>query len=231
MSEFILKAPPSRSPEALSPNGRRAVMAGMVGAHVLAGWALLQVPVVREAMSEIAPMMVEMIAPVPMTPPPPPPKVLPKPPPPAPVLAARTPVPPPNPVFTAPPPPPEPPPLAAPTAPPAPVAPPVPPAPPAPVQAAPRQVVITDADWLLQIQPVYPLASQRLNEQGVVTIRALIDTQGVPRQVAVHKSSGFPRLDQAAMDAATRSRVKPRTENGVPFQFPVLMPYGFELDR
>jgi protein TonB len=92
-------------------------------------------------------------------------------------------------------------------------------------------VVLTETDWLKQVTPVYPLASQRLNEQGNVVIRAVIDVHGVPRQLKVHRSSGFPRLDDAALAAASQSRVKPRTENGVPFEFAVLMPYGFELDR
>jgi len=232
MNDFVLQVPLSRAPDELSPHAKRAVIAGMVGAHVLAGWALLQVQAVREAVVEVMPtMMVELIAPTPETPPPPPPKVLPKPPPPAPVLAAKPkPVAEPSP-FVAPPPPPEPPPLAAPMAPPAPVMPPAPPAPPAPAPAAPKPVVLTDTDWLKQITPIYPLASQRLNEQGNVLVRALIDTQGVPRQLKVHRSSGFPRLDEAALAAASQSRVKPRTQNGVPFEFPVLMPFGFELDR
>lgn len=232
MNDFVLQVPLSRPPDDLSPTAKRAVIAGMVGVHVLAGWALLQVPAVRDAVGEVMPtMMVELIAPTPVAPPPPPPKAVPKPPPPAPVLAAKPrPVPEPVP-FMAPPPPPEPPPLAAPTAPPAPVTPPAPPAPPAPAPAAPKPVVLTDTDWLKQVTPMYPLASQRLNEQGTVTIRAVIDVHGVPKQLKVHRSSGFPRLDEAALGAASQSRVKPRTENGVPFEFPVLMPYGFELDR
>lgn len=231
MNDFVLQVP-LRSRDDLSPNAKRAVMVGMLGAHVLAGWALLQVPAVRQAVAETLPtMMVELVAPEPAKPPPPPPKATPKPPPPAPVMAAKPRPSPEPPPFVAPPPPPEPPPLAAPTAPPVPPAPPMPPAPPAPAPAAPRAVVLTETDWLKQVMPVYPLASQRLNEQGNVVIRAVIDVHGIPRQLKVHRSSGFPRLDEAALSAASQSRVKPRTENGVPFEFAVLMPYGFELDR
>ena len=76
------------SPDALGPGARRVLVGSMLGAHLLAGWALLQVPAVREAAAEMAPMMVDLIAPTPEAPKPsPPPQPRPKtPPPPAPVL-------------------------------------------------------------------------------------------------------------------------------------------------
>lgn len=224
--------PPSGSGETLGPMARRGVVAGMLGAHVLAGWALLQVPAVQQAVGEMAPIMVELIAPEPVAPPPPPPKVQPRklPPPPAPLLAAAPPVPQAAPVFTAPPPPPEPPALAAPTAPATPPAPPSPPLPPAPAPAAPRTVVLTDSDWIREPALTYPRASERLREQGTVVVRALIDVRGVPRQVSLQRSSGFARLDQEALAKALTARVKPRTENGVPFEFVILMPLAFVLD-
>jgi protein TonB len=234
------------SPDALGPGAKRVLLGTMLGAHLLAGWALLQVPAVREAAAEVAPMMVDLIAPTPQAPPPPPvPKVQPKlpPPPPAPVIAAKPPpLPSPVPAFTAPPPPPEPPPARppeAPPTPPAPPAPPVPPAPaaptappvpPAPAPAAPRQVVLTDSDWVRVPEVEYPLASRRLKEEGTVVVRALIDTRGVPKQVVLQRSSGHTRLDQQAMRAAMTARVKPRTENGVPFEFWIAMPLAFELE-
>ena len=235
------------SPDALGPGAKRVLLGTMLGAHLLAGWALLQVPAVREAAAEVAPMMVDLIAPTPQAPPPPPPvpKVQPKlpPPPPAPVIAAKPPpLPSPVPAFTAPPPPPEPPPARppeAPPTPPAPPAPPVPPAPPAPTAlpvppalapAAPRQVVLTDSDWVRVPEVEYPLASRRLKEEGTVVVRALIDTRGVPKQVVLQRSSGHARLDQQALRAAMSARVKPRTENGVPFEFWIAMPLAFELE-
>ncbi|MFM2056555.1 MAG: hypothetical protein RLY71_940 [Pseudomonadota bacterium] len=238
------------SPDILGPGARRALLGAMLGAHLLAGWALLQVPAVRQAAGELAPIMVELIAPSPVAPPPPPPppprSVAATPPPPVPVIAAApppVPLPLPAPVFTAPPAPPEPPPLAAPTAPPAaptppapstppaPAAPPVPSMPPALAPAAPRQVVLTDTDWVRVPQLDYPATSRRLREQGTVLVRALIDTHGVPRQVVLQRSSGFARLDQEALAKAITARVKPRTDNGVPFEFWIAMPLAFELDN
>jgi len=65
---------------------------------------------------------------------------------------------------------------------------------------------------------------------GRSTVRALIDTQGAPKQVLLQRSSGHARLDQAALRAAMAARVKPRTENGVPFEFWIAMPLAFELE-
>jgi protein TonB len=215
------------------------LVGSMLGVHLLAGWALLQVPAVRQAAAEVAPMVVDLIAPTPEAPPlPPPPKVQPKTPPqpPAAVIAATPPVPAPVPVFTAPPSPPQPPPVPPPDTPPPPPAPPAPPAPvappvpPAPAPAAPRQIVLTDSDWVRVPEIEYPLASRRLKEEGTVVVRALIDTRGVPKQVALQRSSGHARLDQQALRAAMTARVKPRTENGVPFEFWIAMPLAFELE-
>lgn len=213
------------APEMLGPNTRRALLGGMLGAHLLAGWALLQVPAVRQAAGEFAPIMVDLIAPTPQTPPPPPPPApkLRTPPPPAPVIAAAPPpVPTPQPPFTAPPPPPEAPPLPAPTAPatpPAPAAPPAPPLPPAPAPAAPRKVVLTDTDWARPPGYEYPRAAERLREEGTVVVRILFDVRGVPRQVELVRSSGSPRLDQEVLNKARQSRARPRTDNGEPFEF------------
>lgn len=232
MNDFVLQVP-LQSRDELSPNAKRAVIAGMLGAHVLAGWALLQVPAVRQAVTEAMPtMMVELVAPEPVKPPPPPPKAAPKPPPPAPVLAAKPVVPPQTPPpFVAPPPPPEPPPLAAPTAPPAPLAPPMPPAPPAPAPAAPKVVSFSSTHWVREPALNYPLASQRLNEHGTVTLRGVFDTAGRPVDLKLERSSGFPRLDQEALRASKLSLIKPVLENGVAIPFSTTFQLEFTLDR
>jgi protein TonB len=91
-------------------------------------------------------------------------------------------------------------------------------------------VVLTDSDWVRVPEIEYPLAARRLREEGTVVVRALIDTRGVPRQVVLQRSSGHSRLDQAALRAAMSARVRPRTENGVPFEFWIAMPLAFELE-
>ena len=60
-----------------------------------------------------------------------------------------------------------------------------------------------------RIEPVYPPASRRLDEQGVVRLRVLVDERGRPREVQIAQSSGFDRLDQAAVTAVRRWQFSP----------------------
>ena len=232
-------APRSRS-DGLSPGQLRAVVVGIVALHAAAGWGLLQIAAVREALTEAAPIFVSLLdAPTPPKPPeppppPPPPKVVQRtPPPPVPIItAAPSPAPA---VFVAPPPPPVIEPLA-------PIAPPLPPAPPAPVAApappvapapppAPRNIPPSAIQYLDVPAPVYPRASIRLNESGVVVVRVFIDEAGLPRQVQVAKSSGYTRLDEAAVAGVQKARFKPPTENGQPISGWARIDIPFELEK
>lgn len=222
-----LTATPTRD-DALPPLARRGLVGAVVLAHLGGAWALLQVESVRNAVAEVAPLVVDFVAPPPppdepKPPPPPPPPVVPRilPPPPPPVIATAAPV------EQAPPaamvvPPPEP------VAPPAePVAPPAPPAPPPVVRSIPATAV----SYLEPPAPVYPLASKRLNEQGEVLIRVEIGADGRARQVLVSRSSGHQRLDNAALAAVRAARFKPYTENGVPLVVWSTVPIQFELEQ
>lgn len=83
------------------------------------------------------------------------------------------------------------------------------------------------------IEPVtqYPRASRELGESGVVRMRVLVDEQGRPREVEVAKSSGFPRLDQAALQAMRAARFQPHIEDGQPRTVWVLASLNFKLDE
>ncbi|MFG6412351.1 energy transducer TonB [Roseateles sp. DC23W] len=222
--------PPARGDE-LGPHGRRLLIGGVVAAHLLGGWALLQVDAVRNAVREVAPvLMVQMIAPpeppkpAPPPPPAPPRRVAPTP---APVIAAApspTPVPA---AFVAPPPPTEP-------APPAPVqvaAPPAPPAPaPAPVAApGPRQIAPSAVRYQKLPDLHFPALSKRAREEGTVVLRITVDATGRLKQATVHKSSGFDRIDQAALQDIRTARFMPYMENGQPVEWQTLAPLAYEL--
>ncbi|HEY6458032.1 MAG TPA: energy transducer TonB [Steroidobacteraceae bacterium] len=60
-----------------------------------------------------------------------------------------------------------------------------------------------------QVPPVYSVTSQRAHEQGTVTLRVFVDAHGVPSQVRLVQSSGFPRLDRSALEAVKRYRYAP----------------------
>jgi len=82
--------------------------------------------------------------------------------------------------------------------------------------AAPPRVELpsSDADYLQNPRPVYPPLSKRLGEQGQVVYSVLIGTDGLPVSARLVKSSGFDRLDQAALSAVMRWRYSPGKRNG-----------------
>src|SRR5687767_740600 len=57
--------------------------------------------------------------------------------------------------------------------------------------------------------PDYPDVSRRLGEQGRVILRVRVLASGEPGEVRLHKSSGFDRLDAAAMAAMMQTRFNP----------------------
>ncbi|HEY0876984.1 MAG TPA: energy transducer TonB [Zeimonas sp.] len=70
--------------------------------------------------------------------------------------------------------------------------------------AAPVSAPRFDAAYLRNPAPEYPRASRRLGEQGRVVLRVRVEPDGSPSQLEVQRSSGSPRLDDAALDAVRR---------------------------
>ena len=87
-----------------------------------------------------------------------------------------------------------------------------------------------EADYLHNPPPTYPRMSRRLGEQGTVVLRVRISAQGLPEQVALRTSSGFARLDQAALDAVPRWRFVPGQRNGVAEAMWFNVPVRFVLE-
>lgn len=77
------------------------------------------------------------------------------------------------------------------------------PAYPAPAPVAPTAVTQArfDADYLQNPPPAYPALSRRMGEEGKVLLRVFVEPTGHPSQIALKSGSGSPRLDQAAQDA------------------------------
>lgn len=77
---------------------------------------------------------------------------------------------------------------------------------------------------------LYPPISQRLSEQGTVTVRYAVDVDGSVGAVTVEKSSGYSRLDEAAVRCVqTRWRQKPATQNGKPIALTTLAKILFKF--
>ncbi len=77
--------------------------------------------------------------------------------------------------------------------------------------------------------PVYPPLSRRLGEQGLVVVRVQIDERGLPVAVAVSVSSGFARLDEAAVRAVRAARFRPYIEGNRARAAYALVPIRFDL--
>ena len=77
--------------------------------------------------------------------------------------------------------------------------------------------------------PVYPRMSQRLREEGTTIVLVDIDTAGNVSRAVIDKSSGFERLDEAALDAARKARFTPATMGGVARNARAKLPFNFVL--
>ncbi len=106
-----------------------------------------------------------------------------------------------------------------------PSAPPTAPAP-APKTVAPR----FDAAYLSNPAPVYPPLSRRLGEEGKVVLRVHVEPDGQPSHVEVRTSSGFVRLDDAALGAVRRWRFVPAKRGDEAVAAWVLVPLNFTLN-
>lgn len=76
-------------------------------------------------------------------------------------------------------------------------------------------------------KPVYPRHSQRLGEEGRVLIKVLVNMRGTVDSVALERTSGHGRLDEAALGAARQGRFKPYTVNGQARAAYVIIPFEF----
>ncbi|WP_414899933.1 energy transducer TonB [Sphingomonas flavalba] len=63
--------------------------------------------------------------------------------------------------------------------------------------------------------PRYPRESRRRREQGTVLLALVLGVDGSVTEIRVARSSGFARLDEAALDAVRRWRWSPTVRNGV----------------
>lgn len=63
--------------------------------------------------------------------------------------------------------------------------------------------------WVRKPSPTYPSISRKLNETGTVVVAVYFNSAGMAKRANVAKSSGFDRLDRAAVDAILHSQITP----------------------
>ncbi|WP_337879345.1 energy transducer TonB [Rheinheimera sp.] len=108
------------------------------------------------------------------------------------------------------------------------------PAPVAPVKTAEPEPSSTppvaSANKAVNKAPVYPKLSRQLKEQGTVVLDVLVLKTGKVGQLKVKTSSGYPRLDQAAVNAVRHWTYSPAKELGQPVDLWFAQPVVFQLN-
>lgn len=66
-----------------------------------------------------------------------------------------------------------------------------------------------------RVKPSYPAISRRMGEEGRVVLNVLVKADGTAGAVSVKRSSGFPRLDDAASNAVRVWRFEPYKIGGL----------------
>ncbi|MFC0686244.1 energy transducer TonB [Novosphingobium clariflavum] len=77
--------------------------------------------------------------------------------------------------------------------------------------------------------PRYPLDSRRKREQGTVVLAVMLGLDGTVSDISISKSSGFERLDHAALSAVRRWRWSPTRRDGAPVMVRGLVEIPFVL--
>lgn len=85
-----------------------------------------------------------------------------------------------------------------------------------------------DISVVHRVKPIYPPASMRAREQGYVVVQVLVDEKGQARTVEVVRSSGYPRLDESAVDAIRKWTFTPAEGSAGP-EARISITWEFEL--
>lgn len=85
-----------------------------------------------------------------------------------------------------------------------------------------------DADYLHNPAPAYPSYSRRMKERGTVLVLVQVSPQGNASQVTLYQSSGYERLDEAALEAIKQWRFVPAKRGTTPVAASVVVPIQFK---
>ena len=88
----------------------------------------------------------------------------------------------------------------------------------------------SDAQYLHNPKPEYPRASRQRGEQGRVVVNVLIGTDGTAQKAEIKLSSGFERLDRAALATVRAWRYVPGKRAGVPEAMWYAVPLNFVME-
>jgi len=78
--------------------------------------------------------------------------------------------------------------------------------------------------------PAYPNEARRKGQEGTAVVHVAIPSSGVPARVSISRSSGFPLLDKAAVEALEATRYRPFHDD-VDQLVTTLVPVKFSLTQ
>ncbi len=94
----------------------------------------------------------------------------------------------------------------------------------------PVEPPITNARVLRSPEPPYPSFSRLSEEEGTVFVKVSISPYGVVGDATIEKSSGFVRLDEAALKAVRTWRFAPATRGTQAISMWVVVPVKYVLN-
>ncbi|MBF0219561.1 MAG: energy transducer TonB [Gammaproteobacteria bacterium] len=86
------------------------------------------------------------------------------------------------------------------------------------------------ADYLNNPPPSYPLLARRRREQGTVRLSVQVSAAGSVTALSISQSSGYQRLDAAALEAVKKWQFIAAKRNGIAIDSTVSIPLEFRLD-
>lgn len=77
--------------------------------------------------------------------------------------------------------------------------------------------------------PVYPAVARQRKQEGTAIIQVELSASGSTERISLVRSSGFPLLDRAALQAVKRWQFLPKQINGIGMAHQVRIPVRFQL--
>jgi TonB family protein len=87
-----------------------------------------------------------------------------------------------------------------------------------------------DAKVITQTVPKYPTNIFKKNVSGTVLLKVLIDSNGLPKDISIEKSSESKSLDRAARKAVSEWKFSPKIVNGIAVPSELLIPIEFKSE-
>ena len=100
----------------------------------------------------------------------------------------------------------------------------------APRAAGAGQRTTAKPNYLRNPPPKYPAESRKLREEGVVLLKVAVTAEGRAADVQLQRSSGFARLDEAALKAVRRWEFNPARVGATAVACAVEVPVRFGLN-